>query len=116
MTFVLYIQILASSTLSTYALGNPFNDWNIVFLPYCTGDIFVGDTYLEPFESNFSQLLGNKQCLGQKRGIYLNGYNNAKAVLDWALENFPDPKHLVIGGYSAGSLGAQLWSAKAAAM
>ncbi|CAH0517520.1 unnamed protein product [Peronospora belbahrii] len=98
------------------AEGNPFNDWNIVFLPYCTGDIFVGDTYLEPFESNFSQLLGNKQCLGQKRGIYLNGYNNAKAVLDWALENFPDPKHLVIGGYSAGSLGAQLWSAKAAAM
>ncbi|KAE9079566.1 hypothetical protein PF006_g27493 [Phytophthora fragariae] len=48
--------------------------------------------------------------------MHLNGYNNAKAVLDWALENFPDPKQLVIGGYSAGSLGAQIWSVKAAKM
>ncbi|KAG7392039.1 hypothetical protein PHYBOEH_006515 [Phytophthora boehmeriae] len=43
--------------------------------------------------------------------MYMNGYNNAKAVLDWALKNFPDPEQLVVGGYSAGSLGAQLWSA-----
>ncbi|KAE8954024.1 hypothetical protein PF005_g32837, partial [Phytophthora fragariae] len=48
--------------------------------------------------------------------MHLNGYNNAKTVLDWALENFPDPEQLVIGGYSAGSLGAQIWSVKAAKM
>ncbi|KAE8910796.1 hypothetical protein PF005_g17717 [Phytophthora fragariae] len=46
--------------------------------------------------------------------MHLNGYNYAKAVLDWALENFPDPELLVIGGYSAGSLGAHIWSAKIA--
>ncbi|ETM98991.1 hypothetical protein PPTG_19133 [Phytophthora nicotianae INRA-310] len=98
------------------AVDNPFKDWNVVFLPYCTGDLFVGNTQLEASESAYNQALGNKQCLGQNRSMHLNGYNNAKAVLDWALENFPDPKQLAIGGYSAGSLGAQLWSAKVADM
>ncbi|POM68799.1 Hypothetical protein PHPALM_14989 [Phytophthora palmivora] len=48
--------------------------------------------------------------------MHLNGYNNTKTVLEWALNKFPDPEKLVIGGYSAGSLGAQLWSAKIAEM
>ncbi|POM61478.1 hypothetical protein PHPALM_29496 [Phytophthora palmivora] len=48
--------------------------------------------------------------------MHLNGYNNTKTVLEWALNNFPDPEKLVIGGHSAGSLGAQLWSAKIAEM
>ncbi|KAK1928240.1 hypothetical protein P3T76_016294 [Phytophthora citrophthora] len=105
-----------SGIMERGAAGNPFNDWNIVFLPYCTGDLFVGNSLLEASESPYNQALGNKQCLGQNRSMHLNGYNNAKAVLDWALENFPDPEQLVVGGYSAGSLGAQLWSAKVAEM
>ncbi|KAG7399710.1 hypothetical protein PHYBOEH_008044 [Phytophthora boehmeriae] len=88
-----------------------FNDYNIVYLPYCTGDLFVGDKYLEASESVYSQALGNKQCLGQDKGMYMNGYNNTMAVLKWALQNYPEPEHLVLGGYSAGSLAAQMWSA-----
>ncbi|RLN05677.1 hypothetical protein BBO99_00007556 [Phytophthora kernoviae] len=121
--FALQCQLGASSLITTAAkadnsgvtdrgaYGNPFNDWNVVFLPYCTGDLFVGNKHLEPYESAYNQALGNKQCLGQKQGMSMNGYNNTKAVLDWALTNFPAPEQLVIGGYSAGSLGAQLWSA-----
>ncbi|ETI55272.1 hypothetical protein F443_02014 [Phytophthora nicotianae P1569] len=126
--FALQCQLGANSLITTTAkvdnsgimdrgaVDNPFKDWNVVFLPYCTGDLFVGNTQLEASESAYNQALGNKQCLGQNRSMHLNGYNNAKAVLDWALENFPDPKQLAIGGYSAGSLGAQLWSAKVADM
>ncbi|POM72818.1 Hypothetical protein PHPALM_10413 [Phytophthora palmivora] len=126
--FALQCQLGASPLITTTAKvdnsgimdrgadGNPFNDWNVVFLPYCTGDLFVGNTELEASESAYNQALGNKQCLGQNRSMHLNGYNNAKTVLDWALENFPNPEKLVIGGYSAGSLGAQLWSAKVAEM
>ncbi|GMF42813.1 unnamed protein product [Phytophthora lilii] len=91
--------------------GNVFNDYNIVYLPYCTGDLFVGNKYLEPYESVYSQALGNKQCLGQDQGMHMNGYNNTMAVLKWALENYPEPEQLVVGGYSAGSLAAQMWSA-----
>ncbi|KAE9029563.1 hypothetical protein PR002_g10108 [Phytophthora rubi] len=43
--------------------------------------------------------------------MYLNGYNNTQAVLDWALKNYPDVDNLIVGGESAGSLGAQLHSA-----
>ncbi|KAG1709889.1 hypothetical protein DVH05_016903 [Phytophthora capsici] len=75
------------------------------------GDLFVGNKYLEPYESVYNQALGNKQCLGQNQGMYMNGYNNTMAVLKWALENYPDPEQIVVGGYSAGSLGAQMWSA-----
>ena len=54
--------------------------------------------------------------LGSNWRMHLNGYNNAKAVLDWALENYPNPDEVVVGGYSAGSLAAQFWSAKIATM
>ncbi|EGZ12876.1 hypothetical protein PHYSODRAFT_511024 [Phytophthora sojae] len=121
--FALQCQLGASSLITTKASvtdsgimnrtldGNVFNDYNIVYLPYCTGDLFVGNKYLEPYESVYNQALGNKQCLGQDQGMYMNGYNNTMAVLKWALANYPDPEQLVIGGYSAGSLGAQMWSA-----
>ncbi|OWZ19477.1 hypothetical protein PHMEG_0006270 [Phytophthora megakarya] len=121
--FALQCQLGSSALISTTASvtdtgimnrtldGNVFNDYNIVYLPYCTGDLFVGNKYLEPYESVYNQALGNKQCLGQNQGMYMNGYNNTMAVLKWALANYPDPEQLVIGGYSAGSLAAQMWSA-----
>ncbi|RLN95245.1 hypothetical protein BBJ28_00019436 [Nothophytophthora sp. Chile5] len=121
--FALQCQLGASSLITTSAAvtdsgimdrsieDNLFNDYNIVYLPYCTGDLFVGNKYLEPYESVYNQALGNQQCLGQNMGMYMNGYNNTMAVMEWALENYPDPEHIIIGGFSAGSLGAQMWSA-----
>jgi hypothetical protein len=38
------------------------------------------------------------------------GYVNTMAVLDWAYENYPEPEEIVIGGSSAGALGAQILS------
>ncbi|CEG42184.1 Protein notum homologue [Plasmopara halstedii] len=61
--FTLQCQLGDDSLISTRAtvtekgimnrqLGdNVFNDFNIVYLPYCTGDLFVGNKYLEPFEN-----------------------------------------------------------------
>ncbi|KAL3663436.1 hypothetical protein V7S43_011841 [Phytophthora oleae] len=121
--FALQCQLGSSALITTQASvtdtgimnrtldGNVFNDYNIVYLPYCTGDLFVGNKYLEPYESVYNQALGNKQCMGQNQGMYMNGYNNTMAVLKWALENYPDPEQIVVGGYSAGSLAAQMWSA-----
>eukprot|EP00644_Phytophthora_capsici_P004992 jgi/Phyca11/4210/fgenesh1_pm.PHYCAscaffold_1_\ len=106
--FALQCQLGSSALITTQATvtdtgimnrtldGNVFNDYNI---------------YLEPYESVYNQALGNKQCLGQNQGMYMNGYNNTMAVLKWALENYPNPEQIVVGGYSAGSLGAQMWSA-----
>ncbi|ETP46748.1 hypothetical protein F442_07104 [Phytophthora nicotianae P10297] len=122
-SFGLQCSLGASATLTTVATSssagilnrsisdNMFKDWNIVFVPYCTGDVHAGNRILEPYESNVAELLGEPQCLGLNYTMYLNGYNNTQSALDWALENYPDVDNLVVGGESAGSLGAQLHSA-----
>ncbi|KAK1948083.1 hypothetical protein P3T76_000373 [Phytophthora citrophthora] len=122
-SFGLQCSLGASATLTTTATAssagvlnrsisdNMFKDWNIVFVPYCTGDVHAGNRILEPYESNIAELLGEPQCLGLNYTMYLNGYNNTRAALDWALENYPDVDNLIVGGESAGSLGAQLHSA-----
>ncbi|EEY66004.1 carbohydrate esterase, putative [Phytophthora infestans T30-4] len=122
-SFGLQCSLGASATLSTVATSssagvlnhsisdNTFKDWNIVFVPYCTGDVHAGNRILEPYESSIAEALGEPQCLGLNYTMYLNGYNNTQAALDWALENYPDVENLIVGGESAGSLGAQLHSA-----
>ncbi|KAG3033985.1 hypothetical protein PC121_g2276 [Phytophthora cactorum] len=122
-SFGLQCSLGASATLTTVATSssagvlnrsisdNMFKDWNIVFIPYCTGDVHAGNRILEPYESSTAELLGEPQCLGLNYTMYLNGYNNTQAALDWALENYPDVDNLIVGGESAGSLGAQLHSA-----
>ncbi|OWZ20346.1 Carbohydrate esterase [Phytophthora megakarya] len=122
-SFGLQCSLGASATLTTAATSsnagvlnrsisdNMFKDWNIVFVPYCTGDVHAGNRILIPYESSIAELLGEPQCLGLNYTMYLNGYNNTQAALNWALENYPDVDNLIVGGESAGSLGAQLHSA-----
>jgi hypothetical protein len=124
--FGLQCSLGASATFTTAATSssagvldrsisdNMFKDWNIVFIPYCTGDVHIGNRVTAAYESGIEVLLGNEQCLGLDYAMHMNGYNNTMAVLDWALENYPDVDDLIVGGESAGSLGAQVHSAKIA--
>jgi len=74
--------------------NNPFKDWNIVFVTYCTCDIHFGDidqTYTGPFPPiNVSH----------------RGYQNAKIVEKFARENFLNPDVVFVTGSSAGGYGA----------
>lgn len=90
---------------------NMFADWNIVHLPYCTGDLHIGNKVNGSTESGVEAILGYDGCLKKKMSIHQVGYLNTMAVLKWALANFPDPEHLIIGGSSAGALAAQILSA-----
>lgn len=121
--FALQCSLASSATFSVSATassagvldrsleGNMFNDWNIVFIPYCTGDLHAGNRVEAAYESGIEKLLGNTQCIGQNKAMNMNGYNNTQSALKWALANYPDPEHIVIGGESAGSLAAQAYSA-----
>ncbi|KAG7381825.1 hypothetical protein PHYBOEH_010737 [Phytophthora boehmeriae] len=93
-----------------------FKDWNVVFVPYCTADIFIGNRVVPARESGIEGQLGNPQCLGLDYPMHMNGYNNTMAVLNWALHNYPEVDQLVLGGSSAGSLGAQFYSTRVAKM
>lgn len=70
---------------------NPFKDWHIVFVSYCTCDIHVGDTTQEYAED---------------LTIEHRGYHNSRIVEKWAREHFYNPETVFITGSSAGAYGA----------
>ncbi|MEM2086444.1 MAG: pectin acetylesterase-family hydrolase, partial [Archaeoglobaceae archaeon] len=91
---------------STYVKGifdvknplNPFRNWTMVFVPYSTGDIHMGNRVVKYY--NTTNPLQNKT-------IYHIGYVNAIVAMRWinASGNF-DP--IVVTGTSAGGFGTIL--------
>ena len=73
---------------------NPFAEYTVVFVPYCTGDVHVGDTV---------------QVYGEDAGgrpVHHQGARNVEQVLVWTKAQIQRPRHVVIAGASAGSYGA----------
>jgi hypothetical protein len=71
----------------------PTKDWNIVYLPYCTGDVHVGNsnvTYTDP--------TGQEPPLAWRH----NGYSNTLAAINHAKQQFPSVQKLLVSGFSAG--------------
>lgn len=89
---------------------NLFKDWDIVHVPYCTGDLHVGNAVHNASDGVFATILGKPQCLGQNQSTHMMGYENSISALKWAVANYPKPEHLIIGGASAGSLAVQALS------
>jgi hypothetical protein len=91
--------------------SNPVRDWNMVYIPYCTGDIHLGSaTKVHPSVS----IPG----LGTLPPITIEhrGFDNFMVVLDWIRKNFEAPTNLLVTGVSAGGYGATAnaaWIARA---
>ncbi|WP_394560141.1 pectin acetylesterase-family hydrolase [Aquipseudomonas alcaligenes] len=71
--------------------------WNMVYVPYCTGDIYSGDkvaVYNDP--------------QNQKPPLvwHHNGMRNTRAVVAWLKNNLPRPAQLLTTGCSAGGAGS----------
>ncbi|TYZ60074.1 hypothetical protein PybrP1_008744 [[Pythium] brassicae (nom. inval.)] len=115
-TFTTVASAYSTGVLNRTNPDNVFKDWDIVHIPYCTGDLHAGSKVLDLPDSPFASFLGQPQCLGQKMKTHMSGYENSASALKWALANYPNPEHLVIGGASAGSLAAQAMSALVADM
>jgi len=73
--------------------SNPFADWNVVLIPYCTGDIHWGDAF---------------GGYGGGGGVYHHGRHNASLVEKYAREHFVNPDRVFVTGSSAGAYGALL--------
>lgn len=68
-------------------------DWNIVYMPYCTGDVHIGNraaTYVDP--------TGAQPPLTWKHA----GFTNTTAAIQWAHGQFPTVDKLLVTGFSAG--------------
>jgi hypothetical protein len=77
--------------------SNPFKDWNVVFVSYCTGDVHWGDNQMVYSSGSFGTY-----------GINHKGYINAKVAEKWAREHFVNPDEIFVTGSSAGAYGAVL--------
>lgn len=76
---------------------NPIRDWNWVFIPYCTGDLHIGNnviTYPNPDPS------------GEDLEFHHQGFPNTQKVIAWLDEQFPVIPKLLATGCSAGGAGA----------
>ena len=78
---------------------NPFKDWNIVFIPYCTGDLHIGN-----IENTYTDEDGNMKTVKHYGKI------NVMKTLEWIKANFTDPDKILISGESAGGFGNIFWS------
>ena len=70
-------------------------DWNIVYLTYCTGDVHTGNKV-----TAYSDDTGSTAW-------FHRGAVNAQAVAQWMASNLPkQPAHLLLTGFSAGGVGS----------
>jgi hypothetical protein len=71
---------------------NPAADWNMVYIPYCTGDVFAGTRR------------------GADAGSYgiqqFVGYENTTLFFSRIIPTFPKPDAVILTGSSAGGFGA----------
>ena len=75
---------------------DPFKDWTLIHIPYCTGDIHWGNA-----TQNYNENLV----------IEHKGFINVQAVFAWLQAQYEAPSDLFVTGCSAGAYGAALHSA-----
>ncbi len=71
----------------------PTKDWNIVYMPYCTGDTHVGNK-----AATYIDTTGGQPPLAWKHA----GFTNTTAAVQWAHQQFPNVAKLLVTGFSAG--------------
>jgi Pectinacetylesterase len=74
---------------------NPFADHSVVYVPYCTGDVHIGNAT-------------TKYAPGLT--IQHKGYLNSTAALDHLAATFPGATDVVVMGESAGSMASPLYA------
>lgn len=71
--------------------------WNMIYVPYCTGDIYSGDRV-----AVYNDPAGVKPPLVWHH----NGTRNVRAVVSWLKDNLPRPTQMLSTGCSAGGAGS----------
>lgn len=83
--------------------ANPVQEWTVVAIPYCTGDVHLGST------DRRYRMIGHRD-LPRSFTVRHRGYDNFMVVLDWITKNVPSGadgvSDLLVTGASAGGYGA----------
>jgi hypothetical protein len=84
--------------------ANPFRDYAVLFVPYCTGDVHVGAAKV-----SYSEEAG-------ARPVAHCGARNVESALVWVRDRIDRPVRVVVAGASAGSYGAVFHAPRIAAL
>jgi len=82
---------------------NPFADYDIVFIPYCTGDVHIGSGARS---YSYQDASGDEVSYTAQH----NGFENSMKSLNWIYDNFTAVDNVVVAGSSAGAIGASFYS------
>ncbi len=100
---------MTSASMAAFGLITPFTarlhpfnqiqtqSWNIIYVPYCTGDVHTGNkvaVYPDPDPAQPALT------------YYHRGARNAEALAQWMAQNMKRPEHLLVTGFSAGGAGS----------
>jgi pectinacetylesterase len=94
--------------LSLRNADNPVREYTIVFVPYCTGDTFLGSrtvTYTAGADSKRPH---------RTFEIHHVGAMNAASAMRWAYAHVSDPEIVFVTGSSAGAIPSPVYAAQAA--
>jgi hypothetical protein len=92
-----YLNLLQRSDV------NPAQDYNMVFLSYCTGDVHSGNnviTYEKPTDVDAGPSAPDELV------FHHAGHGNTMAVIDWMNDHFKTVPKMLVTGCSAGGAGA----------
>jgi hypothetical protein len=76
--------------------ASPSKDWNLVYVPYCTGDVHTGNvvaTYTDPVS-------------GADLTFHHAGHDDVMSVVSWLDSNFTHVPKMLVTGCSAGGVGS----------
>lgn len=93
-----FVKIAFQGVMNAGNASNPFKDYDVVFIPYCTGDLHIGSkdmTYTNP-------------NTGAATVIKHRGYDNVLATLKFIQSEYPGVENVFVTGQSAGGYGALL--------
>ena len=79
---------------------NPFRNYFVVFVPYCTGDVHLGNR--------------TAKYLPDKPELHHKGFNNAMSALRWTFANVASPESIFVGGSSAGAMASPFYAGRIA--
>lgn len=79
--------------------ANPFKDYYMVYVPYCTGDVHMGNN-----------IRTYKAADGSELTIYHKGFVNSSTAVDWVYKHFLGPEQVFVAGCSAGSIGSIMFA------
>ncbi|MGH7434157.1 MAG: pectin acetylesterase-family hydrolase, partial [Polyangiaceae bacterium] len=81
--------------------SNPFQTWNEIYIPYCTGDAHFGTNDDGGVEDTNTGMVTNP-------GQHFMGYRNMQKFISRIVPTFKSVDYVVLTGSSAGGLGAGL--------